>query len=803
MDTGGPAAPPIAEEESAAEEVSEEEMEAEGDDAVVNIGLEVPPAETVESVIAKPEIPKSAVAVPKSAVAVAPTVKFVALRLEPDVDGVFLANKAATTIGSAAARGETDFHITGAERAVGALVTSNPKLIKVAIGAKGSKCFEVSDKTTGATLYIPKRTRINLTTSRIAVAIDGTVVNTMSGQASIGMDAVLKLQLQKCSAVVPVTYSSWLSFGSVVEISRVRFFDERGKEYNAVVLYDEPDVAARCERAATALEAVYNQGLETRKVVVFKLAPPLTKSVMRVPYGVDGSSYDLCASVVNRPPSMERGAFESLVTATLKLETDEVEGGFDGFMADCAQPGLKASTYSMVAANALSTLVSVTCPYRIDGRAVLTPTGLQMTPAESWKAEASRTAFNTSDDCDGSAAHVTAAIADARIVALNPELAAQFPVTARVANAFSMHFVGVCVLAANAGHADDAGKKGAANIAGHAIAMALPRSQVFDSLVTGAYSATQNRDAEASRALVDKMSPLWHAAMFSSDELAAMPKTDVAKINDVDAFMQLHKRAALREMEALAIEGTSPVAPSLLFSRDDKDRILRRRVARDDRAIAGMVGPNVARGITQLDVGPSNMETKHVFYNSMVEFIVSHHEELFRNAALREAGYATAQLVLAQAQQTAVAGATPKDVATSSFSLLPLWTVNTETGADFDVALDEVQRNTLPMRAGPMKLDADSSKIYLENIQALDSLNNQESAASDKGDGVAMSQSIFAIATLTQNRKAVQVFVEKLKALVYERKVAVKVNLVPVTDALIDADGADVGKFVVVNVEKL
>ena len=113
-------------------------------------------------------------------------------------------------------------------------------------------------------------------------------------------------------------------------------------------------------------------------------------------------------------------------------------------MNDCAQPGLTASTYSMVAANALSTLVNVICLYRIDGRAVLTPVGLQMTPAEPWKAEASRTAFTTSDDCDGSAAHVTSALADARIVALDPELAEKFPVTARVANALSMHFVGVC-----------------------------------------------------------------------------------------------------------------------------------------------------------------------------------------------------------------------------------------------------------------------------------------------------------------------------------------------------------------------
>ena len=155
--------------------------------------------------------------------------------------------------------------------------------------------------------------------------------------------------------------------------------------------------------------------------------------------------------------------------------------------------------------------------------------------------------------------------------------------TARVANALSMYSSASACSRPMWGTPTRPARRARPTLPVMRSPAALPRSQVSDSLLTGAYSATQNRDADASEALVNKMSPLWHAAMFSPAELAAMPEEDVAKIKDVDTFMQLHKRAKLREMEALAIEGTSPVSPSLLFSSDDKDRIARRRVARDDR----------------------------------------------------------------------------------------------------------------------------------------------------------------------------------------------------------------------------
>ena len=166
MSTDGPAAQPIVKEESEAEEVSVEEIEIEEESVIlaspvptgdsVDGDAEVPPAETAEPVaptapaVAKPDIPDSAVAV-------APKVTFVASRLRgrrgrripgqqgrhhdrergrPRRDGFSRDRRRACD--RHARDVKTEAHFDSARRA-------------------RVKVFEVVDKTTGRTLYIPKR----------------------------------------------------------------------------------------------------------------------------------------------------------------------------------------------------------------------------------------------------------------------------------------------------------------------------------------------------------------------------------------------------------------------------------------------------------------------------------------------------------------------------------------------------------------------------------------------------------------------------------------------------------------------
>ena len=734
-------------------------------------------------------------------VAVGPIVKFSASRVEADIDGSFLANKANTTIGAAAARSETDLHITGCTHATGALLTTVPSSVEITLDDTKSGCFKDTAKNT---VYFPNRIRLNITTSRTAVAIDGTVVDTMSGQASVSIDSILKTQNEKCSSVVPIVYANWLDFSSVIEISNVEVFDpDTGNVYENVIFVDTPELNETCKRAADTLEDVYNQSVATRKVVVFEPVPQLSKSVMRVPYGIDGSTYDLSSSVVSRPMSLDRISLESMIENAMKLETGFDDDEYNKFTSACAKPGVEASKYSGKVANALSTIVCQVCPYRIDGRTTLTPTGLKMVAAESWKSEASRRAFETADDCDGSAAHISSIVTDAKRVALDAELSKKFPNITFLANALSLHFLGAAVLAANAGDATSAGKHGEAHIAGHAIALALPKSMVFNAMVIGAMSATQSRDKTESDELVSSLQEKWMDAMFSNEELQSMSEEDAAKVTNYETFSKLHLDAALGEMEALAIEGTSPVSPSLLYSRSPKDRLSRRRIAREHKQVAKLIGPSVARSISQLDVGASNSEKGHTFYNSFVEFLVSPSEGLFKSDSLRDTKYATAQLVFCKTNDTSVAGASPSEISTSNFALLPLWKVDAKQGNDLDIALEEVQRNTLPKRKGITQLNQDSSKIYRNNITALQSLNDDVSRKYKEisSKSTSSTKMIFSLSSLINNSNAVLVFVDRLRHLSNENKIAVAIDILPMMNTILDADEVAVGKFVVVNVK--
>ena len=152
------------------------------------------------------------------------------------------------------------------------------------------------------------------------------------------VDSVLDAQLQRCSTILPVTYANWLDFNSVIEVSNFSFVNPKtNREYTRVILYDDEVHNEACKRAEAHLEALYTQATSVRQVVVFEPAPPLSKSVMRVPVGINASSYDLCSSVVRgRPRSRARPSRRSAVAVQLEASFDDAT--FERFKEECAQP---------------------------------------------------------------------------------------------------------------------------------------------------------------------------------------------------------------------------------------------------------------------------------------------------------------------------------------------------------------------------------------------------------------------------------------------------------------------------------
>jgi hypothetical protein len=708
-----------------------------------------------------------------------------AARLEPDLDGAVLSTPSVALL-NVAARAETDFHVTGSPYAVSALLTDAPTELVVPLDTDGAS-LRIED----GVLVVPDRTSFNVTASRMGLGINGTVVNTMSAQSSSPLSDLL----ERGYKTIPLSYVNFGEFSAVLELGNIRFVNATtGEEFETVRFEEDADVDARMSAAGDVLESVYNQAGRTREKVVFAPAPSLTKSVMAVPFGVDGSGYDLASSVVSRPISLDREAFEQFAKQCIALEAGFDDSTMDRFYADCKRPGLLASRWCGAVANAMSTLVSMQTPYRVDGRAVMTPTGPVVTQTESWKAEASRTSACTADDCEGSGTHANAALHDAANVASDAALAADFPTIAAFANAMSLHYVGIGVLAANAGHAEDAGKHGKEAVAGHAIALAVPRSMVLKSMLIGLNTATKER--EPSDGFVSDMTQAYSKAIFTDDEVSRMSPEDQVELRDLDGLPTLHDRLCCGDITPLAIEGTSPISPSILYSTNSEGRKHRAERARNSAKIAQKIGPSIARSINQLDVTPTDPD-RHGFYQSFVEFLMSPSCPLMQSKELREKGFATSQLVFASPVDVTVAGATPKEIATGEFSFLSLWRLGKEDAETMDDALREVRLNTMPKREGMMRLDAHSSEGYKKSIDCLRSLN-QASSTDRVNDDEHNVRFIVSQSALMNNQVAVETFCNKISGL--GEGYVTRSRVVHMPDSIVDAEGEDVGHFVVVDV---
>ena len=689
-------------------------------------------------------------------------------RHEPDVDGAFLANRANSTLGTATARTETDLHVFGASASEDVLAATAPAEVTLALDL-----LEVERDADGV-LLLPARARVGCSVSRVALGIDGTVCAALSGQSSVS----LKELMINGSAVADCAYGNWAAIGSVVHLAKPKLVDlETDGVIDTVKFVKNVELDARQTAAASLLEKIYVTGLETRKVVVFEPAAMLTKSVAKVPYGIDGSGYDLACNVVDRPVTFSDSQFESLATACLKIAGTDV----DTLLAECKTPNLTgARKHAPGVAKAMSTLVSIVCPYRVDARTALMPNGLVNQSVEFWKAEAPRSATTSSDDCEGSGAIITSALKRAKDIARDDKLAAEFPVTAAIANAMAHHFVGVAVLAANAGHADSAGED-VSNVAGHALALALPRSHVYKAYLTFLRSSSGKADESAAVAMhVQNTIDVMSKSLFDERDVARMPAAEAALVRSHAALEML------KGLVPLAMEGTSPVTSCVLYEPDDGRRNADIEAANMQTQAAQQIGASVARSIASLHVGGGSGDG-HRFYNSMVEFSLDLDETFFA-PALQATGCATGQLVFASKDSVQIAGATPKDLAVGEYAMLPLWRVGTEEAALLLEARKEVRANTMPTRRMVPRLDEHSSEVFDKNVKCMKKFEGST------GDHIPKLQQILTYSAMIHNANAMELYCAKLA-----EKGNVSTTILPTPGFVFDSEGTDVGCVVLVN----
>ena len=778
-----------------------------------------------------------------------------AKRVEANFEGTFLTRGG--SLGACAARGELDLSLSHSDTSTHMLLTERlDQTIEIPIPAAlvdndtalsartgFAKGLETNGKSIGPLLFLSDRARLNMTNSRIGASINGSLVTTLAGQASIALkdifsepqalgdvlavnvdsgakpasesatgaspvDAMAQIQgdlLKQAKVLVPMNfesiplmYSNWDAHQAVVSVHEPRVYRvcEDGTRSGpiSIAFVNDKALDTQLAKVEPLLQGVYDSAWETTKKIVFKASPNLTKSVMNVPAGYNASKYAPAAAVNDAPPGYPDATLDAIVKACLSAECTEVE--MTDIRTRLSTPDASAALeFSGVMASAMSAFSAFTMPYRIDGAPTIEPQGLKMIEAESWRAEPVRSMLQA-DDCDGSACSAISVVTRAAAIASDPTLAAEHPHMTALGNSLGAHYVfGTCVLAANAGHADAANEH-EQKIAGHAIALAIPKVAFLAALDRGARGNLEGvpvvdpekRD-EASAARFD--------ALYPQDLLLRMnlAEDDAVAFASTESLLASAYGNVANGFQPLSMEGTT-LASSCMYTHDLATRKLRSESYARDKIVATALAPNVTRTHKTLDAGE---EGSHAFYNSMVEISLSMRHPLFTSKALRSLDLASPHYRFARPREDLpieVAGASPEDLALGNWSVVPLWRSGAAEAAVIDVAHAEAASNVMPMRGKPLALQPpqmeglDTSVALLQALEAV--LSKRVNVPDLHG-----SRHLFSAAALIGNPEAVKAFA---KTVVANEGITGEVRgldeIVP--GVATDGDGVDVGRFVVV-----
>lgn len=725
-------------------------------------------------------------------------------RTEADIESVFLSKGG--SLGAAAARAETDFALTHSETAVSELVTDNLKQVLIPIP---SQMYRRDAASKSCAVIISDRARLNITASRLGASINGTLVGTTSGQGSVtikelfteaikrtatfsdattdavtaaatiegdGADGeneenevkkiVMETQMiQMPFEQIPLKYSNWARHTSILAVMKpaIVAYDPATQTHSLaqdIQFVTDPNLDLQLKKSEAAMQGLYNAAWKTVKEVPFQPSPNLTKSVMRVPVGFNGSGYAPAAAVNDMPTSFPAQTLENILRACVSIEFPN-EQNHTAMLSAFATPSVAAAiNFSQQLGSALSAFSAFTMPYRVDGTPMVLPGGVEMVQSESWRAEAIRSARHA-DDCDGSAAGNIAVIRYA--AKMQREQPDRYPNLRAFAHCFDAHFVcGVSVLAANAGHADAANEHAVA-VAGHAIALAVPKASFAMALESG----TKSKIGDALAVPFEMREAVTKArfdALYPADLIAAMPPDDQKLFASYDAMKRSVVADTVHGLQPLAFEGTT-FASSCLYTHNRTDREDRKAYFISDKEVAKNLSPNITRSFKTLDVGAKG---EHAFYMSKVEIGLSLAHPLHTNETLRQFSLASAQYRFVQPEEGEPlrrSGATPKDLATGTFAVVPLWSVGGEMGRVMDAAQAEATANTMPMRGVAMRLSSHETETYDASMKALHELDAFLRAPGKPEPGEThASEHLLSFATLFSNQNAIEAFTNMVMA---------------------------------------
>ena len=720
------------------------------------------------------------------------------------------------SLDAAAAPGDTDFALTGASESLCTTLHGSGRDTHIrlpiptsqivgehagiAAGGKpgilvaGEAGGEHVPATAAPMLHLAADTRINISTSRMATAVNGTMGTSVAGEGSVHLYDLLK---QGGHGQVGMAYGSWLAHAACVAIHNARVLRvdaATGAETTADVTFvaRPAEVSSAVQNADGLLQQYVDAALQMREHIKYAPSPMLTKTVFCAPVGIAGNGYSMLHDILVRDSPIGTAALESLYKATIANDLLHDSETLDAFMRDTKAPGLTAARCARTVASATNLAVNYLMAYRADGRNVIGTNGADFAVAENWQAAAARDG-KTLNDCDGSALLAISLLQHASEI--GADAAAEYPHLNAVKNAmFPYYQRGIAIVGATSAEASHVGDA-ASPVAGHAVAVLIPTMQLLHSLSKAMpmkVGATKQTVAPVkTRALVEEAR---FAALFPSHvmEQIGLPADERSRTQTYHVA-----KHSLEPLMPYAIDGTAPMSVQMHLL-DDTRRASAAVSARMDEAGFRRVGPSVFRAVKALHTGPNDV---HMFYKDFVELTLPRTSPLYTNRAIRMHNAAATQFVFASDARcdgvhVAAAGATPRDMASGEYALVPMVCMNAETSDVLDVASELAAKDIMPpRRRQPSKLspfETGCLKASLAHLQRLDAHWAAETNKSAKEHVVSYE---VAYSTLVHNPKGVAAFVDAVSRV----SGSGHIDKLRIRDFATDANKEDAGWYVSVN----
>ena len=450
------------------------------------------------------------------------------------------------------------------------------------------------------------RSKLLVSSSRAGASINGSIVTTVAGQGAVYLPNLFRASTG--STQVGLTYANWQAHSSVVAASNVRLIDDNGRRYN-VHFTENPKRDTALKAAEQVLGSWANGAWQMRQSgMKYPLSPTLTKSVARVPCGINDSGFNLVHNVVEPRVPYSWQTINSMMENAVQVDLEFIPEDIAQFLGDTKMPGKKAARWGRTLAAGLSMLGNLLVSYRADGRTRITPEGSDVVASESWLDQAPR-GPDEGNDCDGSGIVIASL---ARAVAQAPrDVLEQYEYINAAKNVVVPHYtIGVSVLGASSAEASGGGGEPHA-MAGHAATIMVPSLDLLAALEKGGAGLVGGSPVLAA----DVREPIAEArfkAIFTEDIIASMPEDEQLEFADWTTAKKAQEEGELRVI-AYAPEGTTPASP-ILYATGEAATTAAVNAKRDEIAFA-KAAPNVGRSIKILHQGGANPQSPHRFYH--------------------------------------------------------------------------------------------------------------------------------------------------------------------------------------------